>query len=156
VAALLLAMALILTPKPSQSQRSTTDTMQALRSTLLLYQTCKLDAEDRWCEGYLTGLADILLALGNSRMPGGICGAEYDSGTLRRLFESWVERHPESSSNDMAISAQAAFRERWPCRHAREPSRTGAAPLSSIRSTETSSRGISLQTSFRNRGGWHA
>jgi len=62
------------------------------------------------------GSADILVAMGNSRIPGGICDATYDITVLRKVFESWVEKHPYQSQQDMAISAQAAFREMWPCR----------------------------------------
>jgi len=61
------------------------------------------------------GLADVLLAMGNSQIPGGICSAEYGPATLRRVFDVWVERHPESLQDDMAISARAAFAELWPC-----------------------------------------
>jgi hypothetical protein len=83
------------------------------RSTGAFYALCKVNS-DR-CEGYLTGVADILLAMGNSHIAGGICNAEYDSANLRKVFEVWVERHPDHLQNDMAISAQAAFRELWPC-----------------------------------------
>ena len=61
------------------------------------------------------GLADVLLAMGNSQIPGGIGSAEYGPATLRRVFDVWVERHPESLQDDMAISARAAFAELWPC-----------------------------------------
>src|SRR5438105_7991043 len=54
------------------------------RSTGVFYALCKLNS-DR-CEGYLTGVADILLAMGNSHIAGGICNAEYDSANLRRVF----------------------------------------------------------------------
>jgi hypothetical protein len=83
------------------------------RSTSVFYALCKLNS-DR-CEGYLTGVADILLAMGNSHIAGGICNAEYDSASLRGVFELWVERHPDHLQDDMTISAQAAFRELWPC-----------------------------------------
>ena len=83
------------------------------RSTGVLYALCKFNS-DR-CEGYLTGVADILLAMGNSHIAGGICNAEYDSANLRKVFAIWVERHPDNLQDDMAISAQAAFRELWPC-----------------------------------------
>jgi hypothetical protein len=53
--------------------------------------------------------------MGNSHILGGICNAEYDSAMLRRVFELWVENHPEKRQDDIAISAQAAFREMWPC-----------------------------------------
>ena len=88
------------------------------RNTLFLYELCKLN-QDRpvsWCEGYLMGMADILLALGNSHIAGGICNAEYDPATLRRIFEFWVERYPERLQEEMAIGVQGAFRELWPCR----------------------------------------
>ena len=47
------------------------------RSTLFLYRLCRSGSavEVSWCEGYLLGLADILLAMGNSRIAGGICTA---------------------------------------------------------------------------------
>ena len=83
------------------------------RSTNSFYGFCKYNAD--WCEGYLTGIGDILLAMGNSHILGGICNAEYDSAMLRRVFELWVENHPEKRQDDIAISAQAAFREMWPC-----------------------------------------
>ena len=88
------------------------------RSTALLYELCKSTPDDQvnWCEGYLMGLADILLAMGNSHIAGGICNAEYGPATLRRVFEIWVERHPDRLQDDMAVSAQAAFNELWPCR----------------------------------------
>jgi len=88
------------------------------RSTLLLYELCKSTPDDQvnWCEGYLMGLADILLAMGNSHIAGGICNAEYGPAPLRRVFEIWVERHPDRLQDDMAVSAQAAFNELWPCR----------------------------------------
>ena len=41
------------------------------RSTDVFYALCKFNS-DR-CEGYLTGVADILLAMGNSHIVGGIC-----------------------------------------------------------------------------------
>ena len=85
------------------------------RSTALLYELCKSTPGDR-CEGYLMGLADILLAMGISHIAGGICNAEYGPATLRRVFEIWVERHPDRLQEDMAVSAQAAFNELWPCR----------------------------------------
>jgi hypothetical protein len=90
----------------------------ASRSTLSLYRLCTSNAaaEVNWCEGYLMGLADILLAMGNSRMPGGICGADYDAAALSKVFSSWAEHHHERRSDDMAVSAQASFREVWPCR----------------------------------------
>jgi hypothetical protein len=84
-----------------------------LRSTGPFYALCKVNT-DR-CEGYLTGVADILLAMGNSHIVGGICNAEYNSANLRQAFELWVERHPDHLRDDVAISAQAAFRELWPC-----------------------------------------
>ena len=31
----------------------------------------------------------------NSHIVGGICNAEYDSASLRGVFELWVERHPD-------------------------------------------------------------
>jgi hypothetical protein len=83
------------------------------RSTGGFYALCKLNS-DR-CEGYLTGVADILLAMGNSHIAGGICNAEYDSVNLRKVFELWVQRHPDHLQDDVAISAQTAFRELWPC-----------------------------------------
>src|SRR5262245_602304 len=83
------------------------------RSTDVFYALCKFNS-DR-CEGYLTGVADILLAMGSSHIVGGICNAEYDSANLRKVFELWVERHPDHLRDDVAISAQAAFRELWPC-----------------------------------------
>jgi hypothetical protein len=64
------------------------------RSTGVLYALCKFNS-DR-CEGYLTGVADILLAMGNSHIAGGICNAEYDSANLRKVFVIWVERHPDN------------------------------------------------------------
>src|SRR5262245_38828902 len=89
------------------------DQPDVLRSTGAFYALCKYNA-DR-CEGYLTGMADVLLALGNSHIAGGICNAQYDSTNLRRAFEMWVEKHPDKLQDDIAISAQAAFRELWPC-----------------------------------------
>jgi hypothetical protein len=50
--------------------------------------------------------------MGNIHIVGGICNAEYDSANLRKVFELWVERHPDHLGDDVAISAQAAFRER--------------------------------------------
>jgi len=87
------------------------------RSTLFLYRLCGSGSavEVSWCEGYLLGLADILLAMGNSRIAGGICAAEFDATALHRIFSSWAEHHPERLSDDMAMSAQASFREVWPC-----------------------------------------
>jgi hypothetical protein len=88
------------------------------RSTVALYRLCGSSSavEVGWCEGYLMGLADILLAMGNSRMPGGICGADYDAAALSKVFRFWAEHHPERWQHDMAVSAQASFREVWPCR----------------------------------------
>jgi len=63
------------------------------RNTGVFYALCKLNSSR--CEGYLTGVADILLAMGNSHIAGGICNAEYDSANLRKVFEVWVERHPD-------------------------------------------------------------
>jgi hypothetical protein len=83
------------------------------RNTGSFYALCKLNF-DR-CEGYLSGVADILLAMGNSHIVGGICNAEYNSVNLRKAFEDWVDRHPDHLQDDVAISAQAAFRELWPC-----------------------------------------
>ena len=87
------------------------------RTTLFLYRLCASGFEDHvnWCEGYLMGLADILLAMGNSRIAGGICKAEYQPETLNSVFKVWTERHPDLLGGDMAVSAQAAFREVWPC-----------------------------------------
>jgi hypothetical protein len=53
--------------------------------------------------------------MGNSHIMGGICNAEYDLANLCKVFVIWVERHPDNLQDDMAISAQAAFRELWPC-----------------------------------------
>jgi len=83
------------------------------RSTGVFYALCKFNF-DR-CEGYLTGVADVLVAMGNCHLAGGICNAEYDSASLCVVFESWVERHLDKLQDDMAIGAQAAFRELWPC-----------------------------------------
>jgi hypothetical protein len=57
------------------------------RSALFLYRLCGSSSTDRvsWCEGYLVGLADILLAMGNSGIAGGICRAEYDAAALNRI-----------------------------------------------------------------------
>jgi hypothetical protein len=87
------------------------------RNTLFLHQLCdsNFDEQVNWCEGYLMGLADVLLAMGNSRIAGGICKAEYQPDTLSRIFKYWVQRHPENFEDDMAVSAQAALREVWPC-----------------------------------------
>jgi hypothetical protein len=87
------------------------------RSTLSLHRLCKSSSvgDVSWCEGYLMGLADVLLAMGNSRMPGGICGADYDAAALTRVFNVWAEHHPERWKDDMAASVQASFREVWPC-----------------------------------------
>jgi hypothetical protein len=87
------------------------------RSTLFLYRLCGSISTDRvsWCEGYLTGLGDILLAMGNSGIGGGICRADYDAAALNRIFRVWAEHHPERWNDDMAVSAQASFREVWPC-----------------------------------------
>jgi hypothetical protein len=84
----------------------------------MLYRLCDAEADRplKWCEGYLLGLADALVAMGNSRMEGGICDAEYEPATLGRVFEAWVDRHPERSEEDMMVAAQAAFHELWPCR----------------------------------------
>jgi Ssp1 endopeptidase immunity protein Rap1a len=88
------------------------------RSARMLYRLCEAEADRplRWCEGYLLGLADLLVAMGNSRMEGGICNADYEPATLGRVFEAWVDRHPERSEEDMMVAAQAAFHELWPCR----------------------------------------
>src|ERR1700693_2558302 len=61
------------------------------RTTAALYALCRSgpDKEEKWCEGYLAGFADVLVALGNSRIPGGICNAEYYPSTLRTIFETW-------------------------------------------------------------------
>jgi Rap1a immunity proteins len=92
-------------------------TRPSSRSTLSLYHLCGSSSagEVSWCEGYLMGLADILLAMGNSQMPGGICGADYDTAALSKVFSFWAKRHPERWNDDMAVSAQASFRELWPC-----------------------------------------
>ena len=94
------------------------DAAVSSRSTLFLYRLCGSNSADQvsWCEGYLIGLADILLAIGNSGIAGGICKAEYDAVALNRIFSIWAERHPERWNDDMAVSAQASFREVWPCR----------------------------------------
>src|SRR5258708_18918904 len=83
------------------------------RSALMLYRLCEVKAKQplNWCEGYLLGAADVLLAMGNSQMTGGICDADYDPATLGRIFEVWVERHPERQQYDMMIAAQAAVRD---------------------------------------------
>src|SRR5262245_15871333 len=81
-------------------------------STGAFYALCKFNSER--CEGYLTGVADILLAMGNSHIAGGICNAEYDSANLRKVFELWVERPPDHLRDAVAISAQAAFPDLWP------------------------------------------
>jgi Rap1a immunity proteins len=88
------------------------------RSALKLYRLCKAEANQllTWCQGYLLGLADVFVAMGNSQIAGGICDAEYGPATLGRVFEIWVERNPERSQEDMMIAAQAAFREIWPCK----------------------------------------
>ena len=93
------------------------DTAAPTRSTLSLHRLCKSSSvgDVSWCEGYLMGLADVLLAMGNSRMPGGICGADYDAAALTRVFNVWAEHHPERWKDDMAASVQASFREVWPC-----------------------------------------
>jgi hypothetical protein len=90
----------------------------APRSASMLYSICEAEADRplNWCEGYLLGLADVLVAMGNSRMDGGICDAEYEPATLGRIFKVWVERHPDKSQEDMMIAAQAAFRQVWPCK----------------------------------------
>jgi hypothetical protein len=61
------------------------------------------------------GLADILLAMGNSGVAGGICKAEYDATTLNGIFRSWAQHHPERWKDDMAVGVQASFRGAWPC-----------------------------------------
>ena len=93
------------------------DTTVPSRSTHSLYRLCGSSsaAEVSWCEGYLMGLADVLLAMGNSQMPGGICRADYDAAALSKVFSVWAEHHPEQWKDDMAVSAQASFREVWPC-----------------------------------------
>ena len=63
----------------------------------------------------MRGVADILLAMGNSHIMGGICNAEYDLANLCKVFVIWVERHPDNLQDDMTISVEAAFRELWPC-----------------------------------------
>jgi len=84
----------------------------------MLHNLCQSGSDDqlKWCDGYLMGLADILVAMGNSHIAGGICQANYGPATLRIVFDRWVARHPERLQDDMAVSAQAAFRELWPCR----------------------------------------
>ncbi|MBV8511349.1 MAG: hypothetical protein JO289_14415, partial [Xanthobacteraceae bacterium] len=91
------------------------------RSTVSLYRLC--ESRSRLRSGLvpiqLMGLADLLLAMGNSQMPGGICGADYDAATLSKVFSFWAEHHPERWKDDMAVSAQASFRELWPCQRPR-------------------------------------
>jgi hypothetical protein len=99
---------------PARSAETTT----GRRSASMLYEVCEAETDRplNWCEGYLLGLADVLLAMGNSRMDGGICNAAYAPATLGRIFKAWLERHPDRSQEDMMVAAQAAFRERWPCK----------------------------------------
>src|SRR4051812_42044825 len=72
------------------------------RSAFRLLAFCtSADANQiNWCEGYLMGLADLLLAMGNSGIPGGICKAEYEPTVLRKQFQFWSKRHPERSADD--------------------------------------------------------
>ena len=88
------------------------------RSALWLYLICKTQAGQNlnWCEGYLLGMADVLLAMGNSHLPGGICDPDYGPSILGRIFVAWVEEHPDRQNEDMAMAAQAAFVEVWPCK----------------------------------------
>ena len=118
--AFLVAMAawLALVAHPDKTGAGERDVDQLVsRSTWLLYQYCKSETELKvnWCDGYLSGMADVLIALGNSNMPGGICGAVYDQSGLRSVFIQWVEKNADKLGVDRAVSVQNAFTDEWPC-----------------------------------------
>lgn len=112
-----LAPALSQTAVEANREHTADPSTAYVRSAATLYRVCDAEADKdlNWCEGYLLGVADVLLAMGNSKLEGGICATDYDPPTLGRVFRLWVERHPDKGHVDMTVAAQAAFREVWPC-----------------------------------------
>ena len=77
------------------------------RSTNSFYGLCKYNAD--WCEGYLTGIGDILLAMGNSHILGGICNAEYDSAMLAESSNSGWKTIPKSDRTTSLLVPRLPF-----------------------------------------------
>jgi hypothetical protein len=88
------------------------------RTVLALHRACQVAADEpeSWCEAYLLGVADTLAALGNDGDEDGLCAVDRDPGALAWTFMIWAQAHRDRWELDMLEGAQAALRERWPCR----------------------------------------
>ena len=80
-----------------------------------LYERCRTPAGAAWCEGYLTGAADMLGAFGNGGHKAGICGAIYTPAQLRQMFLAWAPKNRAFWPMPMGAGAVGAFKRRWPC-----------------------------------------
>ena len=80
-----------------------------------MFNRCRSGAGAAWCEGYLTGAADMLGGFGNGGHKAGVCGAAYTPAMLRQLFLTWARENPSFGQLPMAAGAATALRRRWPC-----------------------------------------
>lgn len=85
------------------------------RSTTVLLQACTNDASLTFCQAYLAGAADQMVAFGAGGHKAGICPTHYTAEALRTIFVDWINKHPELLKIDMAATANLALRSKWPC-----------------------------------------
>ncbi len=97
---------------------------QPERSVQTLYIDCKEESGINLgsCLGYLLGVADIMVALGQVEaqaegkpIKSRICDASYTTGSLRQIFINWAEKYPQLWTEDKLVGAAQAFQETWPC-----------------------------------------
>ncbi len=67
--------------------------------------------EGQFCEGYISGINDGLMAEGTS-----VCTDGAAEGTLIRVYVLYMQQHPKLLDEHLSVGARKAFTEAYPCR----------------------------------------
>jgi hypothetical protein len=85
-----------------------------------LLRLCKAQETSAHCVGYISGIADIMMAVGRVLKNGpersflGLCSSASYSAFVQ-AFVNWAEQHPERWYQSRSIGVMDALREKWPC-----------------------------------------
>lgn len=105
--------------KPKDGAAEQVEGKPTERTVESLFRACLFDPEkgySTWCEAYLMGVADVMVAFGKGGHKGGICGVvEYSPQKLADIFTQWAREHREFWQYDMLLGVHLSLREKWPC-----------------------------------------
>lgn len=105
--------------KPKEAATEQVEGKPTERTVESLFRACLSDPDkgySTWCEAYLMGVADVMVAFGKGGHKGGICGVvEYSPQKLADIFTQWTREHREFWRSDMLLGVHLSLREEWPC-----------------------------------------